>query len=74
MTQLTLSDPGGLPMQVDASSQTADHVTEATRRNAVALSEFSRRVREDVESGKARSLMMPVRDGMLAVALGGTAR
>merc|ERR1711862_440307 len=45
-------------------------VTEKTAANAAALDAFLRRVREDKDNERVRSLMMPVRDGMLALTTG----
>merc|ERR1740127_145028 len=42
-------------------------VSEPTAKNAAALDSFLRKVREDREDGLVNTLMMPVRDGMLAV-------
>merc|ERR1719454_2399659 len=42
-------------------------VSEKTAKNAAALDSFLRRVRQDRDEGKVRTLMMPVRDGMLAL-------
>lgn len=42
-------------------------VTEKTAANAASLDGFLERVRQDREEGKVRTLMMPVRDGMLAL-------
>jgi len=44
-------------------------VSEKTAANAAALSSFLARVGQDKESGLVRSLMMPVRDGMLALTM-----
>lgn len=42
-------------------------VSEGTASNAAALDAFLQKVREDREAGLVRTLMMPVRDGMLAL-------
>jgi len=42
-------------------------VSEKTAKNAAALDSFLRRVRQDMDEGRVRTLMMPVRDGMLAL-------
>merc|ERR1719471_788571 len=42
-------------------------VSEKTAKNAAALDSFLRRVRQDKDEGRVRALMMPVRDGMLAL-------
>merc|ERR1712070_1082702 len=42
-------------------------VSEKTERNAAALENFLAKVREDRDEGKVRTLMLPVRDGMLAL-------
>jgi len=42
-------------------------VSEKTAANAAAMDGFLERVRADTAEGKVRSLMMPVRDGMLAL-------
>lgn len=55
----------GLTMQHQAGEM--PEVSEKTMKNAAALSSFLKRVREDKDSGKVRTLMMPVRDGMLAL-------
>jgi len=55
----------GLTMQHHAGEM--PEVSEKTMKNAAALSSFLERVREDKDSGKVRTLMMPVRDGMLAL-------
>merc|ERR1712023_177630 len=55
----------GLTMQLEAG-ETPD-VSEKTKTNAEALVRFNQMVRRDVHDGMMRSLMLPVRDGMLAV-------
>merc|ERR1711933_43667 len=42
-------------------------VSEKTAKNAAALDDFLKVVRQDMDAGKVRTLMMPVRDGMLAL-------
>jgi len=42
-------------------------VSEKTAKNAAALDSFLKRVRQDQGEGKIKTLMMPVRDGMLAL-------
>lgn len=42
-------------------------VSEKTAQNTIALHSFLQRVREDKDLGRVRTLMMPVRDGMLAL-------
>ena len=42
-------------------------VSPKTRENAEALVRFNKLVKKDVQAGRMRSLMMPVRDGMMAV-------
>merc|ERR1719408_323551 len=56
----------GLPAQIEAGELEAE-VSEKTRLNAEALVRFNHLVKQDVQKGSMRSLMMPVRDGMLAV-------
>jgi len=55
----------GLTAQMEAGEQV--DVSAATEKNARALVRFNDLVRQDVKAGRMRSLMMPVRDGMLAV-------
>jgi len=55
----------GLVAQHDAGEMPA--VSEKTAANAAALSGFVSRVRQDTTAGTVRSLMMPVRDGILAI-------
>lgn len=57
----------GLVAQHDAGEM--PEVTPKTAANAAALSSFVARVRSDMESGKVRTLMMPVRDGFLAISM-----
>merc|ERR1719352_807873 len=57
----------GLPAQLEAG--TAPAVSAKTQANAEALLQFNDMVKADMESGAARALMMPVRDGMLALTL-----
>lgn len=57
----------GLPAQLEAG--TAPKVSAKTQANAEALLQFNDMVKADMESGAARALMMPVRDGMLALTL-----
>merc|ERR1719323_579915 len=45
-------------------------VSEKTAKNTAALDAFLQRVRDDKEAGRVRTLMMPVRDGMLALTTG----
>jgi len=54
----------GLTAQVNAGEM--PEVSEKTAANAAALDSFLGLVRADTAAGKVRSLMMPVRDGMLA--------
>merc|ERR1712070_828986 len=44
-------------------------VSEKTERNAAALESFLQKVREDRDEGLVRTLMLPVRDGMLALTI-----
>jgi len=44
-------------------------VSEKTAKNAAALDSFLQRVRQDRDEGRVRTLMMPVRDGMLALTI-----
>merc|ERR1711937_224232 len=55
----------GLTAQYTAGEMPA--VSEKTAANAAAMDAFLGQVREDTAAGKVRSLMMPVRDGMLAL-------
>merc|ERR1719316_2604936 len=55
----------GLPAQLEAGTMPA--VSAKTEANAEALVRFNNMVKADMESGAVRALMMPVRDGMLAV-------
>merc|ERR1711871_1324881 len=55
----------GLTAQLDAGETV--EVSDSTRANAEALVRFNNLVKKDVEEGTMRSLMMPVRDGMLGV-------
>jgi caffeoyl-CoA O-methyltransferase len=55
----------GLTAQHNAGELPA--VSEKTATNAAAMDAFLGQVREDTAAGKVRSLMMPVRDGMLAL-------
>jgi len=55
----------GLTAQVRAGEM--PEVSEKTAASAVALDSFLGLVRDDTAAGKVRSLMMPVRDGMLAL-------
>merc|ERR1711871_42958 len=55
----------GLTAQLDAGDDV--DVSDKTRANAEALVKFNKMVQKDVATGAMRSLMMPVRDGMLAV-------
>merc|ERR1712070_222271 len=55
----------GLTAQHNAGEMPA--VSEKTAANAAATDAFLGQVREDTATGKVRSLMMPVRDGMLAL-------
>merc|ERR1719388_621678 len=55
----------GLTAQYNAGEMPA--VSEKTAANAAAMDAFLGQVREDTAAGKVRSLMMPVRDGMLAL-------
>merc|ERR1711957_88005 len=43
-------------------------VSDKTSANAVALKNFVDRVGQDKDAGRVRTLMMPVRDGILAIA------
>ena len=58
----------GLTAQLEAGEDISGLVSDKTRANAEALARFNAAVRADVEAGTHRGLMMPVRDGMLAVA------
>merc|ERR1711908_79689 len=55
----------GLTPQLDAGEM--PEVSAKTRANAEALVRFNNLVKKDVRAGHMRSLMMPVRDGMMAV-------
>jgi predicted O-methyltransferase YrrM len=55
----------GLTAQHNAGEMPA--VSEKTAANAAAMDAFLGQVRTDTAAGKVRSLMMPVRDGMLAL-------
>jgi 3-dehydroquinate synthase len=55
----------GLVAQFQAGEM--PEVSEKTAGNAAAIDTFLRRVREDKDAGRVRALMMPVRDGMLAL-------
>jgi len=55
----------GLTAQYNAGEMPA--VSEKTAANAAAMDGFLGQVRADTAAGKVRSLMMPVRDGMLAL-------
>jgi len=55
----------GLTAQVHAGE--LPEVSEKTAANAAAMNSFLGLVRADTAAGKVRSLMMPVRDGMLAL-------
>merc|ERR1711869_116602 len=55
----------GLTAQHNAGEMPA--VSEKTAANAAAMDAFLGQVREDTAANKVRSLMMPVRDGMLAL-------
>ena len=57
----------GLTAQLEAGEDISALVSDKTRANAEALARFNAAVRADVEAGTHRGLMMPVRDGMLAV-------
>jgi predicted O-methyltransferase YrrM len=68
----------GLPAQIDLMQEnhaavdpetvsTIKKITEKTRLNAEALVRFNNLVKKDVHEQKAKSLMLPVRDGMMAV-------
>ena len=48
-------------------------MSDKTRANAEALARFNATVKADIEAGTHRGLMMPVRDGMLAVTRCGSA-
>jgi predicted O-methyltransferase YrrM len=71
-----LLSPGGLLVcdNVLYRGLTAQHragelpdVSEKTAHNAACLDGFLQQVQKDLRAGRTRSLMMPVRDGMLAV-------
>jgi len=57
----------GLTAQLDAGEEI--DVSDKTRANAQALVRFNELVKKDVADGQMKSLMLPVRDGMLAVML-----
>merc|ERR1719253_158398 len=57
----------GLPAQIEAG--TAPAVSAKTQANAEALVRFNDMVKADMERGAVRALMMPVRDGMLALTI-----
>jgi len=58
----------GLVAQHEAGEM--PEVSKKTAQNAAALDAFLHKVREDKDAGVARTLMMPVRDGMLALTTG----
>jgi len=55
----------GLPAEIEAG--VAPQVSAKTQANADALVKFNSMVQADMKSGAVRALMMPVRDGMLAL-------
>lgn len=55
----------GLTVQLEAGDEV--DISDKTRANAEALVRFNNMVTKDVASGRMASLMLPVRDGMLAV-------
>jgi len=55
----------GLVAQQQAGTMPA--VSEKTAANATALKQFVERVGQDIESGRVRTLMIPVRDGIMAI-------
>merc|ERR1712050_824246 len=67
----------GLPVEISEggvglrekymAKQGAELISEKTRLNAEALVKFNSLVKSDVEAGVVRSLMLPVRDGMMAI-------
>merc|ERR1712046_284818 len=57
----------GLPAQLDAGEDISSLVSEKTRLNAEALVRFNALIKKDAEAGLVRRLMIPVRDGMMAV-------
>jgi len=57
----------GLVAQLDAGDM--PEVSAKTSANASALNDFVTRVRQDKDAGRVRTLMMPVRDGILAIAM-----
>merc|ERR1719502_520532 len=63
----------GLPAELECEPVTVQKyefngtISKKTRMNAEALVRFNNLVKSDVESGSVRSLMLPVRDGMMAV-------
>jgi len=65
----------GLPAELSAEGgaakldayEAAGTISQKTRLNAEALVRFNSLVKDDVSAGTVRSLMLPVRDGMMAV-------
>jgi predicted O-methyltransferase YrrM len=66
----------GLPAEIDAGVDLKDKymakagselISQKTAMNAEALVRFNSLVKSDVKAGSVRSLMLPVRDGMMAV-------
>jgi predicted O-methyltransferase YrrM len=66
----------GLPAEIDAgvdlqqkyrAKEGSELISQKTQMNAEALVRFNSLVKSDVKAGSVRSLMLPVRDGMMAV-------
>jgi predicted O-methyltransferase YrrM len=66
----------GLPAEIDAgvdlrekymAKEGSELISQKTAMNAEALVRFNSLVKSDVKAGSVRSLMLPVRDGMMAV-------
>jgi len=66
----------GLPAEIDAgvdlrekymAKAGSELISQKTAMNAEALVRFNSLVKSDVKAGSVRSLMLPVRDGMMAI-------
>lgn len=60
----------GLTAEADAGTLRVDRgadLSEATLKNAEAMADFMRQVKNDSDDGKVTTLMMPVRDGMMCI-------
>merc|ERR1712100_315928 len=59
---------GGVDLQQKyRAKEGSEMISQKTQMNAEALVRFNSLVKEDVKAGSVRSLMLPVRDGMMAV-------